>query len=118
MIDSGAGCTVTTVLPETDPSVADTVAVPAETPVPNPAAFTETEPLLDAQDTCVVRFCVDPSEYVPVAVNCCVPPAGKVGFDGVTADARRTAERYSMKRQGTTVVQAWETILRLRQARL
>lgn len=40
-------------------------------------------------------------------------PSGLARFDGVTVDARRTAERYSMKRQEVTVVQAWETILRL-----
>src|SRR5208282_6636110 len=33
----------------------------------------------------LVRFCVLPSLYVPVAVNCCVVPAAIEGFAGVTA---------------------------------
>jgi glycosyltransferase involved in cell wall biosynthesis len=40
-------------------------------------------------------------------------PAGLARFDEVTRDARRTAEMYSTERQESTVVQAWETILRL-----
>jgi glycosyltransferase involved in cell wall biosynthesis len=41
-------------------------------------------------------------------------PSDLSRFDGITAAARRTAEQYSLKRQQFTVVQAWETILRLR----
>jgi hypothetical protein len=33
----------------------------------------------------LVRFCVLPSEYVPVAVNCCVLPLVIDAFAGVTA---------------------------------
>ena len=33
----------------------------------------------------LVRFCVLPSVYVPVAVNCCVLPTAIEGFVGVTA---------------------------------
>ena len=33
----------------------------------------------------LLRFCVVPSVYVPVAVNCCVPPLAIDGFAGVTA---------------------------------
>ena len=36
-------------------------------------------------ETEFVRFCVLPSLYVPVAVNCWVSPAEKEGFAGVTA---------------------------------
>ena len=32
-----------------------------------------------------MRFCVEPSVKVPVAVNCCVRPLAIVGFAGVTA---------------------------------
>ena len=39
----------------------------------------------EAQVTWLVMFWVLLSEYVPVAVNCCVPPAWIVGFAGVTA---------------------------------
>jgi hypothetical protein len=33
----------------------------------------------------LVRFCVLPLLYVPVAVNCCVVPMAMEGFAGVTA---------------------------------
>jgi hypothetical protein len=33
----------------------------------------------------LVRFCVLPSLYVPVAANCCVPPNEIDGYAGVTA---------------------------------
>ena len=38
-----------------------------------------------------VRFWVDPSVYVPVAVNCCVNPVGTDCIEGVTAIDTRTA---------------------------
>ena len=37
------------------------------------------------QVTWVVRFCVVPSEYVPVAVNRCCVNRGMLGVAGVTA---------------------------------
>ena len=62
------------------------VALPADTPVANPLALiVATAVLDDVQVTWLVIFCVLPSEYVPVAVNCCVAPAVMVGFAGVTA---------------------------------
>jgi hypothetical protein len=33
----------------------------------------------------LVISCVLPSEYVPVAVNCCDPPVRTMGFAGITA---------------------------------
>ncbi len=39
----------------------------------------------EVQVTWLVRFWVLESEYVPVAVNCCVPPMRHDGFAGVTA---------------------------------
>ena len=39
----------------------------------------------DAQETWPVRFWVELSVYVPVAVNCSVSPLGTFGFAGVTA---------------------------------
>jgi hypothetical protein len=39
----------------------------------------------------VVRFCVLPSEYVPVAVNAWVVPSANDGFDGVIAIEFRVA---------------------------
>ena len=41
--------------------------------------------------TVPVIFCVLPSVYVPVAVNCCVIPRARVGIAGVTAIETRTA---------------------------
>ena len=41
--------------------------------------------------TVVVRFCEVPSVKVPVAVNCCVVPAGIEGIAGVTAMETRVA---------------------------
>jgi len=38
---------------------------------------------LDPHVTDVVMFAVAPSVYVPVAVNCCVPPAATVGVAGL-----------------------------------
>jgi hypothetical protein len=37
----------------------------------------------DCQLTCVVRLCVEPSEYVPVAVNCCVFPLATEAVAGL-----------------------------------
>jgi predicted nucleic acid-binding protein len=44
-----------------------------------------TAALDEFQVTEVVRFCVEPSEYVPVAVNCLDVPSAKLGLVGVTA---------------------------------
>ena len=44
-----------------------------------------TEVVADAQVTWLVRFGVEPSEKVPVAVNCCVRPLATLGLAGVTA---------------------------------
>ncbi len=41
--------------------------------------------LLDDHATCVVRSCVEPSEYVPVAVYESLVPAGVLALAGVTA---------------------------------
>jgi len=60
---SGAGCTVNTVLPTTDPNVARIVLVPADTADANPAALiVATDVVTELQVTCVVKFCVVPSE--------------------------------------------------------
>jgi hypothetical protein len=78
--------TVSTVLPLTAPSVAEIVVVPPATAVASPAALMVATALLDeAQVTWLVRFWTLASEYVPVAVNCTVPPGVTVGFAGVTA---------------------------------
>ena len=46
---------------------------------------------LELQLTVVVRFCVEPSVKVPVAVNCWVVPDGIEGIAGVTAIETRAA---------------------------
>jgi len=70
-----AGDTVNTVDPDMLPDVAVIVVEPAATGVASP--FEPVALLMDATDvddelqvTVVVRFCVEPLEYVPVAVNC------------------------------------------------
>jgi hypothetical protein len=78
--------TVSVVVPEMLPDVAIMVDVPAATPVASPVfdivallAFDElhvAEPVI---------FCVVLSEYVPVAVNCCVALVVMLGLAGVTA---------------------------------
>jgi hypothetical protein len=60
--------------------------VPAATPVANPLAVIVTTPVVcELQVTELVKFCVELSENVPVAVNCSVLPFAIEGFAGVTA---------------------------------
>ena len=82
----------TPVFPLTDPDIA-VMMVDAPTPLgglktaaPSPVAVTLTiveEPEL--QVAVLVRFCVEPSVNVPVAVNCSNVPGAIVEFAGVTA---------------------------------
>ena len=72
--------------PCTLPLVAVMVAVPCASVATTPAAFTRATALsLDDQVTDDVRFCVDESLKVPVAVNCCEMSQARVGAAGVTA---------------------------------
>jgi len=87
---SVAGFTVSVVDPDRVPDVAVIVVEPAATGVARPfepaALLTvATEVDDELQVTVVVRFCVEPSEYVPVAVNCCVLPMAMLGLVGVIA---------------------------------
>ncbi|GAO03346.1 hypothetical protein PSR1_02230 [Anaeromyxobacter sp. PSR-1] len=62
------------------------VAEPAETAVARPVAETvATAGLEDVQAACAVSSRLLPSAYVPVAVNCCAPPAVTVAVAGATA---------------------------------
>src|SRR5262249_28329262 len=65
----------------TDEPCDTAIALPFE-----PAALdiVATEVVPDVQVTWFVRFCVELSEKVPVAVNCCVNPLGTFGLAGVT----------------------------------
>jgi hypothetical protein len=70
-----AGETVRVVDPDRVPDVAVIVVEPAATGVASPfepaaLLMVATDDDDELQVTVVVRFCVEPSEYVPVAVNC------------------------------------------------
>lgn len=60
--------------------------VPAATPVAKPPlAIVATPVVTEVHVATLVRSCVLLSELIPVAVNCCVPPATTDGVAGVTA---------------------------------
>src|SRR5271157_4074404 len=81
-----AAVTVSTVEPLTPLSVALIFEVPVPTPVARPAVvIVATDVVADAHVTWLVRFAVELSEYVPVAVNCSVRPLAILGLAGVTA---------------------------------
>ncbi len=91
-----AALTVRTDEPVTPLSVALIVEGPIATPVAkpcDPAVFeiVATEGVAEAHVTWLVRFCVELSEYVPLAVNCSVSPLGTLGFTGETAIDCKTA---------------------------
>ena len=75
------------VLPETAPTAAVMVAVPGEAAAARPEVFMlATVGALEFQDvTDAVRFCVDPSEKVPITVNCWAMPVPRLCAAGVTA---------------------------------
>jgi hypothetical protein len=83
---SVAAVTVSNVDPEIDDDVAVIVEVPTPAPLARPAALIVAVAVVpEDQVTVDVRFCVEPSLNVPVAVNCCVAPLVIDGFTGVTA---------------------------------
>jgi len=87
-----AGPTVRVVLPLTAPEVALIRDVPWAAPAAWPSAVTvATAGFDEAQVDELVRSNVDPSEYVPVALNCLVVPLAIDGFTGVTAIETNTA---------------------------
>jgi hypothetical protein len=78
--------TVSVVLPVVPPRAAAMLLLPALTPVASPPALIVAIAVFDElQVTWVVMFCAVLSEYVPVAVNCCVAPTWIAEFAGVTA---------------------------------
>ena len=86
MEDRVAAVTVRVAVPDFPLKVAVMVAVPAALAVAKPLLATVAVVVLDeVQVTCVVIVWVDPSEYVPVAVNCWVVPATLVAVAGITA---------------------------------
>jgi hypothetical protein len=81
-----AALTVRLVVPDTPLEVAVRVAEPAAIAVASPVVATVATLVDDElQVTDVVRFFVDPSLYVPVAVSCEVNPAATLELAAVTA---------------------------------
>jgi hypothetical protein len=81
---------VSVVDPEMLPDVALIVVEPAAIDVASPldpaALLIVAAPVLEEfQVTKLVKSCVEPSEYVPVAVNCWVVPLAMLGLGGVIA---------------------------------
>src|SRR6266581_3693322 len=96
IVDRVAAVTVSVVFPETSPSVAAIVVVPAATDVAEPCdppalLIVATAVLDELQVTWVVRSCVVLSLKVPVAVNCRVVPFAILGVVGVTVIVDRVA---------------------------
>jgi len=91
--ESVAAVTVRVVVPDLPPNVAVIVVVPGATAdalplVPPALLMVALEVSDELHVTDAVKFCVVLLEYVPVAVNCCVKPAGlteMLGLAGVTA---------------------------------
>src|ERR1039458_748461 len=79
------GVTVRLAVPVTVPKVALIVAVPATWAIAAPAGLTLTIDSVELHVADCVRFCLVPSEKLPVAVNCSVSPTGKETWFGVTA---------------------------------
>jgi hypothetical protein len=77
------------------PDVAVIVVDPAPREVASPCEpialeMNATEPFEELHVTVDVRFCVVPSDNIPVAMNCSVMPMMMVGLDGVTVIATST----------------------------
>jgi hypothetical protein len=84
--DNAAAVTVSTVEPFTPFRVAMIVEGPVASPVAKPAlVMVATERVSEDHVTSVVKFCVELSVNVPVAVNCWARPLARLGFEGVTA---------------------------------
>ena len=80
-------------LPEIVPEAAVMVAVPAVTAVARPLLLTVPTARLDElQVTDPVILRIDPSENVPMAINCWVAPTDILGLAGVIDMEDRVAE--------------------------
>jgi hypothetical protein len=96
-------------VPFTPPEVAWIVVLPAPTPVARPPAPIVATPVFDeVHVTVAVRFCVVPSENVPVAVNWSVVPLAMEAFAAVTAiDTKVAAVTCSVADWLTAPEVAW-----------
>jgi hypothetical protein len=102
--DRVAAVTVNVVDPTTLPLVALIVDVPTFTAVAKPSALIVAfAGVPEAHVTLLVKFCVELSLNVPVAINCWVFPAATDGFAGVTAIDDRVAEVAAVKRRWKAV---------------
>jgi len=92
--ETRTGCPTLSVLEAViEPDVAMIVAVPTPTPTANPPWDTVATLVADELHvTEFVRSRFVPLLYVPVAVNCCVPPAAIAAVLGDTAMEVNTAE--------------------------
>ena len=89
METSVAAVTVSVVLPDTAPSVAEMTVVPTAAELARPCEppallMVAVAGVAEAHVAVVVRFWVVASVYVPVAVNCCFKPFAIEGVAGVT----------------------------------
>ncbi len=88
-----AKVTVKVVFSEILPEIAVMVAVPAATALARPLLLTFATDVSDElQSTSLVISWRVPSEYVPVAANCSVLPAGTLGLAGVNDTEDKMAE--------------------------
>jgi hypothetical protein len=86
METSAAAETVNPLVPLTDPDLALTVATPMDFPVAKPKRLIFKTPEGElVQVTKLVRSCVVPSVYVPLAANCAVVPSGIMEWFSITA---------------------------------
>ncbi len=92
ILTRAGGPTVRLAAPENVWLVAETIVVPAASPVASPAAvMVATVGLAADQRTREVKSSVVPSENRPVAVNCCVVPLAIEGPAGLTVTPTKCA---------------------------
>ena len=104
-----AGVTVNVAVAETEPDTAVMVVEPvakdcASPAVPEDTLIVATPGVDDIHCTDEVRFWVELSLYVPVAVNCCVVPRGIEGVGGATAIETSTAPLACTIREPVTLL--------------
>jgi hypothetical protein len=88
-----AAFTVRGAFPVTSSKDAEIVVVPTLKALASPLTVIEATPVADEFHTTEpVMFCVDESEKVPVAVNCCAIPIEMFAFAGVTTMETTVAE--------------------------
>ncbi len=92
MEDRAPGVTERVVLPEILPEVAVMIVPPPPTAMARPLLLIVATDAFELQVTCVVISWLVPSENAPVAVNCRMTPAGRLGLPGVTDKEVKVAE--------------------------